>query len=174
MHTPFESQTFTVRSLDAEYSTPFPPMPPPAHLTMFTLAVCPPSAYSTFRVVVFHTLTVPSLEELANRGLAALMCIGSHASDMTHFECPRMASPSAAPVLGSQSRTCPSCPPVARRRSRPSHSTQSTQPLCPSRLCEGVSVLRSQSLALQSPEPVASLFPVGEKAAQRMGDECPG
>lgn len=35
----------------------------------------------------------------------AYRCMGSHASDVTHFECPFSASPIALPVIGSQSRT---------------------------------------------------------------------
>ena len=66
--TPFASQMRTVRSDEAEYSTPLPFSPPPPHRTTFTLAVCPPKVYSSRRVVVAHTLTVPSLEEDANRG----------------------------------------------------------------------------------------------------------
>jgi hypothetical protein len=40
-------------------------------------------------------------------------------------------------------------------------------------VCEGVSVSRSHKRALQSPDPVASNLPVGEKAAQRIGEVCP-
>jgi len=66
--TPLASHTRTVRSLDAVYKTPRPPNPPPPQRTMFTLAVCPPSVYSTSRVRVDHTLTVPSFDEEARRG----------------------------------------------------------------------------------------------------------
>jgi hypothetical protein len=58
----------TVRSDDAVYSTPLPLSPPPPHRTTFTLAVWPPKVYSSRRVAIAHTLTVPSLEEDANRG----------------------------------------------------------------------------------------------------------
>jgi hypothetical protein len=58
----------TVRSDEAVYSTPLPFNPPPPHRTTFTLAVCPPKVYSSRRVAIAHTLTVPSLDEDANRG----------------------------------------------------------------------------------------------------------
>lgn len=61
------SHTRTVRSLLAVYRTPLGP-PDPPHLTILTLAVCPPSAYSSDRVAVFQTRTVPSLEAEARRG----------------------------------------------------------------------------------------------------------
>lgn len=66
--TPFASQMRTVRSDEAVYSTPLPFSPPPPHRTTFTLAVCPPKVYSNRRVVIAHTLTVPSLDEDASRG----------------------------------------------------------------------------------------------------------
>jgi len=40
-------------------------------------------------------------------------------------------------------------------------------------VCEGVSVFKSHSRALVSPDPVARSFPVGENEAQRIGEECP-
>lgn len=172
--TDFASHTLTVWSLDAVYSTPSPPVPPPPHLTTLTLAVCPPSAYSNLRVWEDHTRTVPSFDDDASRGAAALRCIGSHDSDVIHFECPFSASPIALPVFGSHRRTCPSCPPVASFLSMPSHSTHRTQPLCPESVCDGVSVYRSHRRAVQSPEPVARRFPVGENAAQRIGELWPG
>ena len=73
MLTTFASQTRTVRSLDAVYKTPFPPKPPPPHLTTLTLAVCPPRVYSTRLVVVDHTLTVPSFDDDASRGDVAFL-----------------------------------------------------------------------------------------------------
>lgn len=99
------------------------------------------------------------------------MWMGSHDKDVTHLVCPRNASPTALPVFGSHRRTWPSCPPLASFLSRASHSTQSTQPLWPDRTCDGSSVLRSHRRALLSPEPVASIPPVGEKDAQSMGAE---
>ncbi len=63
----------TVRSDDAVYSTPLPFNPPPPHRTTFTLAVCPPKVYSRRRVAIAHTLTVPSLEEDANRGAVGFL-----------------------------------------------------------------------------------------------------
>ena len=120
------------------------------------------------------------------------MCIGSQDREVIHFECPLSASPRGFPVLGSHIRTFVdervlvqkslsgraahkltwlSCPPVANFRSRASHSTHRTHPLCPDSVCEGVSVNRSHKRALVSPEPVARRFPVGEKDAQRIGDE---
>lgn len=120
----------TVRSDDAVYSTPLPLSPPPPHRTTFTLAVCPPKVYSSLRVVIAQTLTVPSFEEDANRGAEGFliprtqtqksepprknwqqnvvcphMCIGSQDKDMIHFECPFSASPRGFPVFGSHIRT---------------------------------------------------------------------
>lgn len=66
--------------------------------------------------------------------------------------------------------TCPSWPPVASFLSIASHSAQSTQPLWPDNTCDGVSVNRSHNLALQSPEPVARRFPVGENEAHNIGE----
>jgi hypothetical protein len=121
--TPLASQTRTVRSLDAVYRIPPPPNPPPPQRTTFTLAVCPPSVYSTRRVRVDHTLTVPSFDEDASRGAEgfltkvyqhgltrvqkyrAHMWIGSHESDVTHFVWPFKASPIAFPVFGFHRRT---------------------------------------------------------------------
>jgi len=99
--------------------------------------------------------------------------MGSQASDVIHLVCPLRASPIAFPVFGSQMRTCPSCPPLANLLSIGSHSTQSTHPLWPESVWEGVSVFRSHSRALVSPDPVAKSFPVGENEAQRIGEECP-
>ena len=62
-----------MRSLEAVYRTPLPPTPPPPHRTTLTLAVCPPNVYSHRRVATDQTLTVPSLEEDANRGAVALL-----------------------------------------------------------------------------------------------------
>ena len=45
--------------------------------------------------------------------------------------------------------------------------------MCPESVGPGVSVSRSQRRAVQSPEPVASREPVGEKEAHRMGAEWP-
>lgn len=63
------SHTRIVRSLEAEYNTPF-----PAHLTTFTDAVCPPRVYSFRLVDEFQTRTVQSLEEEARRGEEAFLC----------------------------------------------------------------------------------------------------
>src|SRR5258706_236518 len=101
------------------------------------------------------------------------MWIGSQHKLVIHWVWPFIASPIGFPVFGSHTRTCPSCPPVASFRSRASHSTQRTHPLCPERTCEGVSVSRSHNRAFVSPDPVASRFPVGENAAQRMGELWP-
>ena len=101
------------------------------------------------------------------------MWIGSQHKLVIHWVWPFIASPMGFPVFGSHTRTCPSCPPVASFRSRASHSTQRTHPLCPERMCEGVSVSRSHNRAFVSPDPVASRFPVGENAAQRMGELWP-
>jgi hypothetical protein len=119
----------TVRSDEAVYSTPLPFNPPPPHRTTFTLAVCPPKVYSSRRVAIAHTLTVPSLDEDANRGaegflnsdiyiksaaraessdrrgLSTNMCTGSQDKDVIHFVCPLSASPIGFPVLGSHIRT---------------------------------------------------------------------
>ena len=121
----------TVRSDEAVYSTPLPFNPPPPHRTTFTLAVCPPKVYSSRRVVIAHTLTVPSLDEDANRGAEGFlnsdkiyresqqlalrgsdrrgpstnMCIGSQDKDVIHFVCPLSASPIGFPLLGSHIRT---------------------------------------------------------------------
>lgn len=65
----------TVRSDEAVYSMPLPLSPPPPHRTTFTLAVCPPNVYSSRRVAIAHTLTVPSLEEDANRGAEEFLTI---------------------------------------------------------------------------------------------------
>lgn len=75
--------------------------------------------------------------------------------------------------LGAPKLTWLSCPPVANFRSKASHSTHRTHPLCPDSVCEGVSVNKSHKRALVSPEPVARRFPVGEKDAQSIGDEWP-
>lgn len=121
--------------------------------------------------------------------MRAHICMGSQASDVTHFEWPFRASPNGLPVFGSHNRTfaevntilakyisqrtCPSCPPVANFLSIASHSVHSTQPLCPDSTCDGVSVNKSHKRALQSPEPVARRLPVGENDAHRMGEVCP-
>ena len=76
-------------------------------------------------------------------------------------------------IITSLTRTCPSCPPVANFLSIASHSTQSTQPLCPDNTCEGVSVSRFHKRAFVSPDPVARREPVGENEAQRIGDVWP-
>lgn len=117
-----ESQTLTVRSLEAVYSTPLPSRPPPPHRTTLTEAVCPPRVYSVSRVEVDHTRTVPSFDDDATRGAEGFLqvkisngilyrlrktykCIGSQDKDVTHFECPFSASPIGFPVFGSHSRT---------------------------------------------------------------------
>lgn len=57
-----------VRSLEAVYRTPLPPIPPPPHLTTLTLAEWPPSAYSSLLAALDHTRTLPSFEEDASLG----------------------------------------------------------------------------------------------------------
>ena len=121
------SHTLTVLSLLAVYSTPLFPtplalVPAPPHLTTLTDAVCPPSVYSVRRVSRDQTLTVKSLEEDASLGEEGLLMkisekkrnqnkirmykwIGSHASDVIHFEWPLSASPIGLPVFGSHIRT---------------------------------------------------------------------
>ena len=121
------SHTLTVLSLLAVYSTPLFPtpfalVPAPPHLTTLTDAVCPPSVYSVRRVRRDQTLTVKSLEEEASLGEEGLLMkiskkkrnqnkiriykwIGSHASDVIHFEWPLSASPIGLPVFGSHIRT---------------------------------------------------------------------
>jgi hypothetical protein len=76
--TPFASQTRTVRSDEAVYSTPLPLSPPPPHRTTFTLAVWPPKVYSRRRVAMAHTFTVASLEEDASRGDVGFLIRVSH------------------------------------------------------------------------------------------------
>jgi len=71
--TPFGSQMRIVRSLEAVYRTPLPPIPPPPHRTTFTLAECPPSAYSNLLVALDQTRTLPSLEEEARRGVIGFL-----------------------------------------------------------------------------------------------------
>ena len=71
--TPFGSQMRIVRSLEAVYRMPLPPIPPPPHRTTFTLAECPPSAYSNLLVALDQTRTLPSLEEDARRGAVGFL-----------------------------------------------------------------------------------------------------
>ena len=71
--TPFGSHMRIVRSLEAVYSAPLPPIPPPPHLTTFTLAEWPPSAYSNLLVALDQTRTLPSLEEDARRGVVGFL-----------------------------------------------------------------------------------------------------
>lgn len=121
------SHTLTVLSLLAVYNTPLFPtpfalVPAPPHLTTLTDAVCPPSVYSVRRVRRDQTLTVKSLEEEASLGEEGLLMkiskkncdeneirmykwMGSHASDVIHFEWPLSASPIGLPVFGSHIRT---------------------------------------------------------------------
>ena len=71
--TPFGFQMRIVRSLEAVYRAPLPPIPPPPHRTTFTLAEWPPRAYSNLLVALDQTRTVPSLEEDARRGAAGFL-----------------------------------------------------------------------------------------------------
>lgn len=71
--TPLGSQMRIVRSLEAVYKAPFPPMPPPPHRTTFTLAEWPPSAYSNLLVALDQTRTLPSFEEDASRGAVGFL-----------------------------------------------------------------------------------------------------
>lgn len=150
-------------------------IPSPAHLTLFTEAVCPPRAYSILLCLGFHTRTELSFDAEARRGilLDEVRCIGSQASEVIHFVCPFRGSPIALPDLGSHIRTLLSIDPVATVDSYPSHSTQRIQPVWPVKVDLGNSVDRSHILAVLSPEPVASKLPVGEKDAQRIGCPCP-
>lgn len=71
----------------------------------------------------------------------------------------------------AKQRTVLSMLPVATVRSIPSHSTHSNHPVWPASVYLGVSVSRSHRRQVLSPDPVASIFPVGENEAQRIGEE---
>ena len=107
------------------------------------------------------------------RDVETYMCIGSQDREVIHLVCPFNASPIGLPVRGSHNLTNESCPPVASFLSIGSHSVQRTQPTWPDRTCDGVSVLRSHSRAVASPDPVANKFPVGENDAHKIGALCP-
>ena len=86
----------TVRSDDAVYSTPLPLSPPPPHRTTFTLAVCPPKVYSSLRVVIAQTLTVPSFEEDANRGAEGFL-IPTHTNTKVRTSPQKLATECCVP-----------------------------------------------------------------------------
>mmetsp|Transcript_23914 Transcript_23914/g.56778 ORF Transcript_23914/g.56778 Transcript_23914/m.56778 type:complete len:215 (-) Transcript_23914:150-794(-) len=162
------THTFTVRSCEPEYMRPCPPQ-----RRQVTEAVCPDSWCKQRPVRQFHTLTSRSFEQEASSSHFGFACIGSQETAVTHLRWPVSPGPAGFPRTASHTKRVPSFPPVASIRPSGDQAVQSTQSLWPRSVKRGVSVVRSQSRTVESPEAVARCFPSGEKVTCRMASAWP-
>lgn len=101
------------------------------------------------------------------------MINGSHEIDVINFLCPLRGKPIYFPVLASQSKMLLSIPPLASVLPSGENATNKTQPLCPSQVASGLSVAKSHSLTVVSPEADANRWPSGENATYKIASEWP-
>jgi hypothetical protein len=106
---------------------------------------------------VAQILTVRSLEELASLLSSVILIRGSQEIEVINFLCPLSGKPIYLPVNASHIRMLLSIPPLASVFPSGEKATNRTQPLWPSQVTSGLSVLKSQSLTVVSPEADASL-----------------
>ena len=106
---------------------------------------------------VAHILTVRSFEELASLLSSVILISGSQDIEVINFLCPLSGKPIYLPVKASQSKILLSIPPLARVLPSGENATKRTHPLWPSQVTSGLSVLKSHSLTVVSPEADANL-----------------
>lgn len=147
----------------------------PPHRTQVTELLWPDKVSSILRRGTSHTLTVPSFEAEASRGLPGdWLWYGSQDMLVIHFVWPFSGPPRASPVLGSHSLTVLSMLPDASIRPSGDHATARTQLVCPFNVWRGVPVSQSHILTVLSPLPVAILDDTsGENAVANIASPCP-
>ena len=148
-------------------------MPSPPQSTFVTDAVWQPRVLKQLLLEVAQILTVRSFEELASLLSSVILISGSQEMDVINFLWPLSGKPIYFPVNASQRSRLLSIPPLASVFPSGEKATKSTHPLWPSQVTSGLSVFRSQSLTVVSPEAEASLEPSGENATYRIASEWP-
>ena len=117
--------------------------------------------------MVSQMITLPSLLALANFLHEASKCNGSQAKAVMNFVCLAIVVPTCLPVFGSQMMIFPDLSPDATLVSFGDQATASTHPGCPLHSKCGVSVVKSQNLTVESPEPDTKYLPDEENEATK-------
>mmetsp|Transcript_55286 Transcript_55286/g.91144 ORF Transcript_55286/g.91144 Transcript_55286/m.91144 type:complete len:248 (+) Transcript_55286:674-1417(+) len=151
------------------------PMPP--HLTHCTPPVCPDRENCISLVppwpVSFQTLTVLSLLAVARRLHCRFLCNGSQEISLIRSLCPWRMFPMRSNFFPCQIATFESRPPDANRSPFGDHEIDCTQAVCAFNTFTAVSVYRSQTRMVQSPDPVTNWLPSGEKEQTSTASLCP-
>jgi hypothetical protein len=122
---------------------------------------------------VDQILIVLSLEEVTSLRSSVILIRGSQAILVMKFLWPFKGFPTCWPVLVSHTIQLLSMPPLANVVPSGAKATNNTQPLWPSQVTYGLSVFRSQSRTVWSPDAEANFLPSGEKAHCKIASECP-
>lgn len=117
--------------------------------------------------MVSQMMTLPSLLELANFLHEPSKCNGSQAKAVMNFVCLAIVVPTCLPVFGSQMMIFPDLSPEATLVSFGDQARANTHPGCPLHSKCGVSVVKSQNLTVESPEPDTKYLPDEENEATK-------
>ena len=92
---------------------------------------------------------------------------------VTNLVCPFSGFPICFPLSASHKKMTLSMPPLATTILSGENMTNNTWSLCPSQVFNGHSVLKSQSLIVESPAPEARYLPSGENARSSTAPSWP-